>query len=91
MENSLEEEPPITRRTIQEVDSGADHWWAAVYQTVAKRMSDYLNKSEVLKVNAQELEFNVLAPNEPNIDIEYIVMQARGEGHQRLSTPPVGK
>ena len=25
-----------------------------------------------------------LAPNEPNIDIEHMVMQARGEGRQRL-------
>ena len=58
---------------------GVDHGWTAVYQTVAKRMLDYLNKSEVLKVNAQELEFHVLAPNETNIDIEHIVRQARGE------------
>ena len=47
-------------------------------------MLDCLNKSEVLRVNAQELEYHVLAPNEPSIDIEHIVMQARGEGHQRL-------
>ena len=26
----------------------------------------------------------MLAPNEPTIDIEHIVMQARGEGQQRL-------
>ena len=73
MENSPEEVPPITGRKIQEVDCGVDHGWAAVCQTVAKRMLDYLNKSGVLEVNAQELE--------PNINIEHIVMQARGEGH----------
>ena len=38
----------------------------------------------MLKVNAQELEFHVLALNEPNIDMEHIVLQARVEGHQRL-------
>ena len=84
MENSHEEVPPITRRRFQEVDCGVDHGWAAVYQTVAKKMLDDLNKSEVLKVNARELECHVLAPNEPNIDIEHIVRQARGEKHQRL-------
>ena len=64
--------------------------WAAIYQAVAQRMLNYLNKSELLKVNFRELEFRVLAPNEPNIDIEHTVMQARGEtkGCSRLS---VGK
>ena len=32
----------------------------------------------------RELEFHVLAPNEPIVDIMHNVMQARGEGHQRL-------
>ena len=66
------------RRKIQEVDCGVDRWWAAVHQTVTKRMLDHLHKSEVLRVNVQELEFHVLAPNES------IVMQARGERNQRL-------
>ena len=64
--NSPEEVPPTTRRKIQAVNCGVDHGWTAVYQTVAKRMFDYLNKSEVLKVNVRELEFHVLAPNERN-------------------------
>ena len=37
-----------------------------------------------MKVDAQELQFHVLAPNEANIDIKHIVKQARGEIHQRL-------
>ena len=67
------------------------HGWAAVHQTVARSMLDYLNKSEELKVNAREFENRVLAPNEPNINIYHIVMQARDEGHQRLSRCAVGK
>ena len=55
-----------------------------VYQAVAKRMLDYLNNSEVLKVNILELEFHVLAPNEPSVKIEHIEMKASGEEHQRL-------
>ena len=84
IEDTLEEVPPITRRKNQEVNIGVDHGWAVVYQTVAKRMLDYLNKCEGLKVDVQELEFHVLAQNEPNIDVKRIVMQARGERHQRL-------
>ena len=71
-------------KKTQEVDCGVGHGWAAVYPAVAKRLLDYLDNSEVLKVNIRELEFHVLAPNEPTVDIEHIVMQARGEGHQRL-------
>ena len=37
VENSPEEVPPMAGK-IQEVDSGVDHGWAAVYQTFAKRM-----------------------------------------------------
>ena len=35
-----------------------------VHQALVKRMLDYLNNGEVLKVNARELEFRALAPNE---------------------------
>ena len=62
MEDSLEQVPPLTRRKVQEVDCGVGHGWAAVYQAVAKRMLDYLDNSEVFKVNTRELEFHVLAP-----------------------------
>ena len=72
MEDSSEEVPPMSGRTIQEVDCGVD-------LAVAERMFVYLNMCEELKVDAQELEFQVLAPNEPHIDIKHIVMHARGE------------
>ena len=58
------------------------------HQTVAKRMLDYLNKSEVLRVG---LEYHVLAPNELNIDIGHIVRQVRGDGQQRLFRFSAGK
>ena len=51
---------------------------------VARRMLSYLDHSEVLKVHTRELEHHVLAPNEPRVDVEHIVRQARGEQHQRL-------
>ena len=84
MEDLQEGTPPFARRKIQEVDCGVGHGWAAFYQAVAKRMLDYLTNSEVLKVNTRELEFHVLAPNGPYVNIEHIVVQARGERHQRL-------
>ena len=42
------------------------------------------DNSEVLKVNTRELEFHVLAPNEPNVDIQHIVIKD-------FSKPSVGK
>ena len=91
MEDLQEGLLPIARRKIQEVDCEVGQGWAAVYQAVANRMLDYLNNSEVLKVNTRDLVFHVLAPNEPNVNIEHIVMQARGEGHQRLFQAFFGK
>ena len=82
MEDTAEEVPPMSRRKIQEVDCGVDHRWAAIYQAVGKRMLDHLNKCEGLKVDTQELEYHVLAPNEP-----HMVMHARGERHQQLFYP----
>ena len=81
MANSPEEVSPITRK-IQEMDCGVDHGWVAINQAVARRMLNCLDKSEVLKVIGQESESDVLAPNEPNNDIEHIVMES--EGHQTL-------
>ena len=54
-------------------DCGVDQTWAAVYQSVARR----------IQINTRELEHHVLAPTEPSVDIEHIVRQARGE-HQSL-------
>ena len=76
--------PRLSRGRTQEVDCGVDQKWAAVYKSVARRMLNYLDQSEVSKVNTRELEHHVPAPNESTVDIEHIVMKARGENNQRL-------
>ena len=60
----------LSKGRIQEVDCGA-----------AKRTAC----TSRLKKRDAELEYHVLAPNEPTGDIERIVMKARGEKNQRLS------
>ena len=70
MASSPEDVRRLSRRRTQEADCGVDQKWAAVYQSVARRMLSYLNHSEVLKVNTRELEYHVLAPYEPRVDIE---------------------
>ena len=47
-------------------------------------MLRYLNKSEALKVSPKEEKEQVLSPNEPNVNIERIARQARGEKCKRL-------
>ena len=47
-------------------------------------MLSYLDNCEALKVGTKELGHHVLAPNEPRVDIQHIVRQARGEQHHRL-------
>ena len=56
MAGSPEDVPPLSRGRTQEVDCGVDQKWAAVYQSVARRMLSYLDQSEVLKVKTRELE-----------------------------------
>ena len=60
MASSPEDVQPLSTRNIQEVDCGADQRWAAVYQSIARRM----DHSEVLKVNTRELEHQCL--HQPN-------------------------
>ena len=83
-QGSPEDGPPLSRRRTHEVDCGVDQRWAAVYHSVARRILSNLDHSEVLKVNTGDLEHHVLAPNEPDVDMKHIVMQATGEKHQRL-------
>ena len=82
--SSPEDVQPLSERSTQEVDGGVDQRWTAVCQAVARRMPSYLDNSEALKVDTEELEDHVLAPSEPSVDIEHTARQARGEQRQRL-------
>ena len=74
-----------------EVDCGVDQSWAEVNQWIARRMLSYLDNSEALKVSTKELKEQVLSPNEPSVDIERIVRQARSETHKKCSRSPTDK
>ena len=41
-------------------------------------MKRYLDRSESLEVDIEELEKNLLGPNEQDVDIRYLALQARG-------------
>ena len=58
--------------------------WTSVYQSIARRMWSYLDNSEASKVGTKELEERVLAPNEPSVNVEDNVRQARGENHTKM-------
>ena len=45
-----------SRRRAQEVDCGVNQSWAAVYQSIERRILSYLDKSEALKVSTKELK-----------------------------------
>ena len=59
--------------------------WAAVYQSIARRMLSYLVNSEALKVGAKEMEEHVLAPDEPSVNIGHTARQERGEKRKNCS------
>ena len=51
-----EDVQPLSRRRTQGVDCGVDKTWAAIYQSVARRMLSYLGHSDLLKVNTRVRE-----------------------------------
>ena len=74
------------------MDCGVDQSWAEVYQSIARRMLGYLDNSEALKVSTKELKKEqVLSPNEPSVNIEGIVRQARSETHKKCSRSSTDK
>ena len=47
-------------------------------------MVKYLDRSESLEVDIDELEHVLLAPDEPNVDIKHVAVHARGDRHQKI-------
>ena len=47
-------------------------------------MVKYLDRSESLEEDRKELEYVLLAPDEPNVDIKHIALHARGGRHQTI-------
>ena len=47
-------------------------------------MLSYLDNNEASKISTQELKEQVLSPNEPSVNMERIVRQARSEKHKKL-------
>ena len=78
--SSAEDAQQLSRKRTQEVDCEVNNSWAAVYQSIARRMLS----CEAFKVSTKELEEHVFHPDEPSVDIEHIVRQARGEKHKKM-------
>ena len=83
--DSAEDAQQLSRRCTQDVDCEVCKSWAAVYQSIARRMLSYLDNSEASKVGAKELEEHVLAPDEPSVNLEHIASRAKGEKRRKCS------
>ena len=55
---SPEDVQPLSRRRTPDVDCGVDQRWAAVYQSIARRMLSCLDNSEARKVDTKELDLH---------------------------------
>ena len=73
-----------SRRKAQELECGVSQSWAAVYQSIARRMLSYLDNSEAFQMSTGELKEQVLCSNEPSVAIERVVRQARSEKDKKL-------
>ena len=49
-------------------------------------MVKYLDRSESLEVDMKDLEYFLLVPDEPNIDIKHIALHATGDGQKLIHT-----
>ena len=71
-----------SRKRVQVMDWGGNQSWAAICQSIARRMLSCLDNSEALKVSTEELKEQVLSPSEPSVNIQRIVRQAKNEKHK---------
>ena len=58
------------------MEHGGEHGWTARDRVVIARMEQYLDKSDSLKVEVEEVEL-VLGPEDSEVDLRYILMNAR--------------
>ena len=58
-------------------DAEDDHCWTEAFDGIAKKMSKYLEDSEVAKVRTRELKEQVLSPNESSVNVVRIARQAQ--------------
>ena len=66
------------------MECGGEHRWTARDRTFIARMQQYLNESDGMKVEIGELEHCLLGPEESEVAIRHIVMNAKGKKRRRL-------
>ena len=68
------------------MEYGGEHRWTARDRAVTARTVQFFDRSESLKVDIGELEDCLLGPEELQIDIRHIALNARGEKHRTPGT-----
>ena len=76
--------PPATRRKIRGIESGDVDRSSVREKSVIENMGHYLDTSQCLEVDIEELECYLLGPDESDVDIRCIALYARGEQQKRL-------
>ena len=61
---------------------GGEHSWTARDRVVIARMGQHVDRSESLKVEVEELE-PLLGPEDSEVDIRHIAMNARSKKRRR--------
>ena len=69
---------------VEYQEYGGEHRWTACDRAVVARMEHYLDRSESLKVEVEELEYCLLGPEESEVGIRHIAMNARSRKLRRL-------
>ena len=69
---------------IRGIEYGGEHRWSTLDLVVMARMEHYLDRRESPDVDIEEWEYYLLGPNEFDVDIKHMALNARGEKQQRL-------
>ena len=67
----------------QEFAHEGEYRWTARHRVVTSRMEQYLDRSESMKVEIEELEL-LLGPEDSEIDLRYILTNARKNKGRRI-------
>ena len=73
-----------SQRSVKNDYDKGDLCWTEACEGIAKRMSKYLEDSEITKVSTRELEEQVMSPNEPRSSVVRIARQSRNEKQEKL-------
>ena len=75
--------PQASRKKIRGIEYGGEHRWSTLDKVVMAKLEHYLDRSESLEVDTEELEYYLIGPD---VDIRHIERNTEEKGNKGFST-----